>query len=46
MVANIDNKINIIWKPIKLAVDPPSPPIIYKEDTGATEHYFAPEDAH
>ena len=46
MVPNIYNKINIIRKTIKLVVDPPTPPIIAKADTGSTAHYFTPEDAH
>ena len=46
MVSNIDNKINIIQKTIKLVVDPPPPPIIAKADTGATAYYFTQVDAH
>ena len=37
---------NLIRKTIKLVVDPPPPYIIAKSDTGATSHYFNPEDAH
>ena len=46
MVLNIDNKINLIPKPIKLVVDPPPPHIIAKADTGVTSNYFTPLDAH
>ena len=42
MVPNINNKINLIRKTIKLVVDPPPPPNIVKYNTGATSHYFTP----
>ena len=43
MVPNIDNKINLIRKTIKLVLDTPPTPIIDKSDTEATEHYFTPD---
>ena len=46
MVPDIDNKINLIRKTIKLVVNPPPPPIIFKYNTGATVHYLTPEDYH
>ena len=46
MVPNIDNKINLIPKNIKLVVDPPLSPIMANEGIGATSHYFTPEDSH
>ena len=41
MVPDIDNKINLIRKTIKLVVDPPPPPNIVKYNTGVTSHYFS-----
>ena len=46
MVTNIDNKMKLIQKTIKLVVDPPPPSIIAKADTGGTSNYFTPVDAH
>ena len=46
MVKNIDNKINLIQKIIKIVVDPAPTPIMAKVDTGETSHYFTPADNH
>ena len=46
MVPNVDNKINLIRKNIKLVLDPPPPHIMAKSDTGETAHYFTLIDAH
>ena len=34
MVPNIDDKINLIWKTIRIVVDPPPQSIMDKIDTG------------
>ena len=46
MEPNIDNKINLIWKTIKIVVDPLPPLVVAKSDTGVTAHYFTLSDAH
>ena len=46
MLLNIDNKINLIRKTIKLVVDPLPPPIIGKAGTGSTSQYFNSVDVH
>ena len=46
MMPNIDNKINLIRYIIIIVVDPPPPPIMANADTGATDNYLTPYDAH
>ena len=45
MMPNTYHKINILQQTNKIVVDPPPQPILAKEDTGATAHYFTQADA-
>ena len=46
MTSNIYNQINLIWKTVKIVVDPPPPHILAKADTRSTTHKFTPAYVH